>query len=108
MKSALRRVGLVAVSLLLVPAGIAQEPPVPPQPPQPAKPVDPVKPAVLIAPPVPARQQTQQELKQKRTDKLQKPVFQNAAWRLDYDAAREEARKDGKLLLVYFTRSYAG
>lgn len=105
MKSALRRVGLVAVSLLLAPVSLAQEPPVPPQPP---KPVEPARPAIRIAAPVPARQQTQEELKQKRTDKLQKPVFQNAAWRLDYDAAREEARKDGKLLLVYFTRSYAG
>jgi len=35
-------------------------------------------------------------------------VFQKAPWVMDYDKAREQAKKDGKLLFTYFTRSYAG
>lgn len=51
---------------------------------------------------------SQDELIQKRTEKLAKPVFEKADWLLDYDAARARAREQQKLLLVYFTRSYAG
>lgn len=51
---------------------------------------------------------TQEQLVQKRTEKLAKPVFEHAAWLTDYDQARAQAKKDGKLLLTYFTRSYAG
>ncbi|MEZ5966445.1 MAG: hypothetical protein R3F56_21595 [Planctomycetota bacterium] len=63
--------------------------------------------AVLLAGAPPAQASNQEALKEKRAEKLAKPVFENAAWRLDYDAAREEAKKDGKFVLVYFTRSYA-
>ncbi len=49
----------------------------------------------------------QERLRAQRSEKLAKPVFKNAAWRLDYDAARREAEADGKLILTYFTRSYA-
>lgn len=64
--------------------------------------------AGLLASVATAQAPDQDKLIQQRADKLAKPVFQNAAWRLDYDAARVEARKDGKLILTYFTRSYAG
>lgn len=50
----------------------------------------------------------QDELKQRRQEKLGKPVFENAAWLTDYDAAKKAAKEQGKLILVYFTRSYAG
>lgn len=56
------------------------------------------------AAPVP---QGQEELKQKRQQKLDKPVFKRAAWIADYDAARAQAKQAGTLLLVLFTRSYA-
>lgn len=60
--------------------------------------------------PMPAQQQgpSQDELKQRRQEKLGKPVFENAAWLTDYDAAKKAAKEQGKLILVYFTRSYAG
>ena len=56
----------------------------------------------------PAQGPSQEELKQRLAEKLAKPVFQKAAWLTDYDAARKQAAADDKLLLVYFTRSYAG
>lgn len=77
----------------------AQDPPKP-EPPRAA-------PARLVAAPAPMPL-SQDELKTRRTEKLAKPVFQKAAWLTDYDAARAEAKKSGKLILTYFTRSYAG
>ena len=47
------------------------------------------------------------ELEKKYQDKLGKEFLKAGPWMLDYDAAREEARKSGKNLFVYFTRSYA-
>lgn len=71
--------------------------------------IPPVQPAATIRPaPAPAQGPGQEELKRRRAAKLAKEVFQKAPWTLDYDQARELARKEGKLLLVYFTRSYAG
>lgn len=64
--------------------------------------------AALLASVVTAQASNQDRLIKQRDEKLAKPVFQNAAWRTDYDAARAEAQKDGKLILTYFTRSYAG
>ncbi len=70
------------------------------------------KPAVpaakIVAAPAQRQAPTQDELIAKRAEKLAKPVFQNAAWVLDYDAARAQAKKENKLILCYFTRSYAG
>jgi len=54
-----------------------------------------------------AQQKSQEELIQARADKLAKPVFQLADWNTDYDAVRAEAKKTGKLIFAYFTRSYA-
>lgn len=56
--------------------------------------------------PAPA-QPSQEELIKKRDDKLAKPVFKLAPWNHDYDAVRDEAKKSGKLIFAYFTRSYA-
>jgi len=52
-------------------------------------------------------QPDQAKLVELRTAKLAKPVFQKAPWVMDYDKAREQAKKEGKLLFAYFTRSYA-
>ena len=66
--------------------------------------------AALLGALLPAQgrpQPSQDDLKQKRTEKLAKPVFQKAPWVHDYDQAREQAKKEGKLIFAYFTRSYA-
>jgi hypothetical protein len=46
------------------------------------------------------------DLVAKRDAKLQAEFLQKAAWVTDYDAAREEAKKTGKVIFAYFTRSY--
>ena len=51
--------------------------------------------------------QDQEILKAKREKKLAKEVFKNAPWATDYDAARKQAKKEGKLIVAYFTRSYS-
>jgi hypothetical protein len=51
--------------------------------------------------------QNQEQFKQLRTEKMAKDVFTKAAWTFDYDKARAEARKSGKPIFAYFTRSYA-
>jgi hypothetical protein len=65
--------------------------------------------AALLAGVAPAQrpQKSQEELTAQRQDKLAKPVFKKAPWIADYDAAREKAKKDGKPIFAYFTRSYA-
>jgi len=67
--------------------------------------------AALLASLLPAQnrpQPDQKKLEELRTEKLAKPVFQKAPWVFDYDKAREQAKKDGKVIFAYFTRSYAG
>jgi len=59
----------------------------------------------LVAAALPA-QRTQDELKAQRAEKLAKEVFRQAPWITDYDRARAEAKRQGKLVLAYFTRSY--
>ena len=65
--------------------------------------------ALLLTAALPAQapQKTQDELKAQRTEKLAKEVFKKAPWTFDYDAARAEAKKTGKPIFAYFTRSYA-
>ena len=54
-----------------------------------------------------AQSRTQEQLKQRYDAKLAKAFVTSAPWITDYDKAREEAKKSGKLIFVYFTRSYA-
>ena len=49
----------------------------------------------------------QEELVKLRDEKLALPVFKKAAWTFDYDAARADAKKTGKPIFAYFSRSYA-
>ncbi|GAB4139069.1 MAG: hypothetical protein Fur0037_05120 [Planctomycetota bacterium] len=51
--------------------------------------------------------QTQEQLEERRAAKMALPVFKKAAWTFDYDKARADAKKSGKLIFAYFTRSYA-
>jgi hypothetical protein len=60
----------------------------------------------VLAAALPA-QKSQDDLIAEREKKLAKPVFQKANWILDYDEARAEAKKQGKFLFTYFSRSYA-
>ena len=63
--------------------------------------------ALALTPALPAQTKSQDELVWEREKKLAKPVFQKANWILDYDEARAEAKKQGKFLFTYFSRSYA-
>ena len=47
-------------------------------------------------------------LKAKYEEKIAKPFVSHGSWCVDFDEARERATKDGKLIFVYFTRSYSG
>jgi hypothetical protein len=60
---------------------------------------------ICLAASLPA--QGQEQFKQQRTEKMAKEVFTKAAWTFDYDKARAEAKKSGKPIFAYFTRSYA-
>lgn len=53
-------------------------------------------------------QKSQEELTKLRDEKLANEVFQKANWIFDYDDALAAAKKDGKPIFAYFTRSYAG
>jgi hypothetical protein len=61
----------------------------------------------LLAALLPAQNAEQDKLVELRAQKLAKPVFQKAPWVTDYDKAREQAKKENKLIFAYFTRSYA-
>ena len=75
---------LVLASALLLAAPLAaQEPPKQPPPP------------------------SQEDLKARYQEKLEKPFVSAGGWITDYDRARELAAKEKKFLFVYFTRSYA-
>ena len=62
--------------------------------------------SALMAGPA-AAQGEQEKLRAKAKKKLAKPFVTFAPWVLDYDAARARAKKENKLILAYFTRSYA-
>lgn len=49
----------------------------------------------------------QVELQGKFDQKMEKPFIAYGNWLTDYDQARKIAKQEGKLLFVYFTRSYA-
>lgn len=55
----------------------------------------------------PASPKGQADFVKLREEKLAKPVFKLAKWNTDYDAVRAEAKKTGKPIFAYFTRSYA-
>jgi hypothetical protein len=78
----------------------------------PAPPVQASKPAASKPPASkPAAKQTQDpktaDLQKKYEEKLKEPFFSKAPWFTDYDKALAEAKKSGKLVFGYFSRSYA-
>ncbi len=50
---------------------------------------------------------SQESLIAKKKQKLAEAWLKNANWILDYDKAREIAKKEKKLIFTYFPRSYA-
>ena len=48
-----------------------------------------------------------QSLEEKRDKKMASEFLKKAAWTTDYDKAREEAKKTGKPIFGYFSRSYS-
>ena len=62
--------------------------------------------AAVLIPTLPA-QKSQPQLVEQRAEKLAKPFVTSAPWMLDYDKARAAAKKQDKILLAYFTRSYS-
>ena len=48
-----------------------------------------------------------QSNEEKLEKKLKEPWLVEGGWITDYDKAQEEAKKSGKLIFAYFTRSYA-
>jgi hypothetical protein len=74
----------------------------------------------LLAPAAPAQEEKpkapapakpagddQAALVKKRDEKLALEFLKKADWITDYDKARAEAKKTGKMIFAYFTRSYA-
>ncbi|MDP6958876.1 MAG: hypothetical protein QF645_08695 [Planctomycetota bacterium] len=53
------------------------------------------------------KQPTQEELISKLAAKKEEAFLRNAAWRYDFDKAKEIAQKEDKRIFAYFTRSYA-
>lgn len=48
-----------------------------------------------------------QSFEEKLAEKLKKPFASNAAWILDFEDAKKQAKEKGKLIFAYFSRSYA-
>lgn len=65
------------------------------------------RPAARIQQPEPSDRAQDQELIERRDEKLAGEWISLAPWKTDYDAARAEAKRSGKLIFAYFTRSYA-
>ena len=48
-----------------------------------------------------------QDMESRLAEKLEKDFVKNAAWEMDFDAAKQKAKESGKLIFAYFTRSYS-
>ena len=68
--------------------------------------VAPLVAAGVLALPVTA-QDKQAEYQAKYEEKLKKEFIAFGGWQTDYDAVREQAAKEGKVIFAYFSRSYA-
>lgn len=63
---------------------------------------------VFIAPAFATAQgPSRDDLKKRKEKVLQEPFLKKAPWITDYDKALAAAKKSGKPVFVYFTRSYA-
>lgn len=62
---------------------------------------------LLFAPGAGATLATDDSYQAKYEEKLSKEFVEYGGWMTDYDAARAAAKEQGKVLFVYFSRSYA-
>ena len=62
---------------------------------------------LLFAPVLSAGEPGQDDLRRKYEKKLQLEFIDYGGWITDYDEARAKAKAEGKVLFVYFSRSYA-
>lgn len=62
---------------------------------------------LLFAAPAAAQDDQQAEFQAKYEEKLKKDFVAHGGWITDYDEARALAKKENKLIFVYFTRSYS-
>ena len=66
---------------------------------------------LFLIPTIAAAQQqpppSQDDMKKRKEKELQEPFLKKAPWIVDYDKALEAAKKSGKPIFAYFTRSYA-
>lgn len=53
------------------------------------------------------QKESQESLQKKYDEKVGEAWVKDPAWILDFDKAREEAKKRGRPMVAYFTRSYA-
>lgn len=63
--------------------------------------------AAAFAVPAPAQDGAQEAFRKKYEDKVGEAWFKDYGWTDDYEAARASAKKDGKPIFAYFTRSYS-
>ena len=63
--------------------------------------------ALLAVPAIAQEPDEQAELRAKYDKKLAKEFVSAGGWLFDYDEARAKAKKEGKLLFTYFSRSYS-
>ena len=54
----------------------------------------------------PAQERSQEELQRRYQEKLALEFVETGGWITDFDEARARAKKEGKVLFVYFSRSY--
>lgn len=62
---------------------------------------------LLLAPGITAASASTDDLQEKYEKKLAKEFVGYGNWITDYDVALSTAKKQGKVLFVYFSRSYA-
>lgn len=63
--------------------------------------------ALFLAPALVLAGPSQEDLKKKRDAKYAEPWVSKFPWVTDYAKAKAQAKKDGKLVFAYFSRSYS-
>ena len=63
--------------------------------------------AAVLAAGVPAQEPAQESLVDQYQHKIERPFVTVGGWLVDYEAALARARDEGKVVFVYYTRSYA-
>jgi hypothetical protein len=62
---------------------------------------------LLVAAPVASAQDGDEALRDNYKEKLEKEFVSKIEWSMSFEQARASAKKQGKLVRGYFTRSYA-